>query len=190
MRAALLVLMVPALAACGFKPLYDGGNEAAPLQALDRIMVPPVKSRLAQQVRNRILTRVPAASNPDFRLVIALDDAVQGFGIRPDESVTQERLTLSLTARLVPLDPPGTERERAADRAVWRITLRERAIYDVVQSDFSNVMTREDTARRLGEALADRLVRRLAMALREGELAPEDKPENARGADAAEGAGP
>src|SRR3546814_16610625 len=47
-----------------------------------------------------LLAAVPSAS-PRYRLVVRLDDDIQGFGVRTDDTITRERRTLRARYQLV-----------------------------------------------------------------------------------------
>ena len=149
------LMMLLGLAGCGFQPLYEaGGSSAAMQQRLSGVDVAPISDRLGQVMRNRLMERLNASGSPRHLLVVSLDPSSQVYGIRPDESAAQEQITLVATVQLIDL---------STDEPAFEQTFRERASFDLVLSDFSNVMQREDTTRRLALELAGRIHTRLAL---------------------------
>src|SRR3546814_17026979 len=95
-RFLALLLGASCLSGCGLRPLYAGGSEGAVAQWLRDIEVAPIEGKAGWLVRNAITDRlaaVPSAS-PRYRLVFRLDDDIQGFGVRTDDTITSGRRTL------------------------------------------------------------------------------------------------
>jgi len=155
MKALTFTLLLLVLSGCGFRPLYEsqGSAEAMRVQ-LYGVEVAPMPDRLGQVMRNRLLEWLDKSASPTHRLEVTLDSSEEVFGIRPDESAAQEQVTLIASVRLVDLN---------TDEAVWEQSLRGRTSYDLVLSDFSNVMQREDANRRLALDLASQIHSRLAL---------------------------
>jgi LPS-assembly lipoprotein len=89
----LLALMLPA---CGLQPLYSGGSKGAVATTLGAIDVAPIEGKSGWLMRNALNDRLGAQNSTaaQFRLVVALDDQIEGFGVRADDTVTRERRTL------------------------------------------------------------------------------------------------
>lgn len=143
------------LTACGFQPLYEAGGSSAAMQVhLASIEVGPIDDRLGQVMRNRLVSRLNGAGNPEFRLEIGLQQNSETFGVRPDTATTQEQLTLVAAMRLISLE---------TGEPVLEENFRARTSFDLVLSDFATVSQREDSANRLVLELAERIHRRLAL---------------------------
>jgi len=143
------------LTACGFQPLYEAGGSSAAMQAhLASVEVGPIADRLGQVMRNRLVSRLNGAGNPEFRLEVGLQQNSETFGVRPDTATTQEQLTLVAGIRLVSLK---------TGEPVLEESFRARTAFDLVLSDFATVSQREDAANRLVLDLAERIHRRLAL---------------------------
>ncbi|MBL4787721.1 MAG: hypothetical protein JKY60_01255 [Kordiimonadaceae bacterium] len=150
---ALISLML--ISACGFRPLYEAGGSSAAMQAkLAAVEVGPIPDRLGQIMRNRLIDRLNASGAVDYTLAVVLRQSSEGFGVRPDAAITQEQLTLVAAIKLTS-NEDGT--------VLFEQELRARTSFDIVQSDFSTVTQREDSARRLVLELAERIHRRLAL---------------------------
>lgn len=143
------------LTACGFQPLYEAGGSSSAMQAyLASVEVGPIEDRLGQIMRNRLVSRLNGAGNPEYRLEVGLQQNSESFGVRPDTATTQEQLTLVAGVRLVPIK---------TGEPVLEENFRARTSFDLVLSDFATVSQREDAANRLVLELAERIHRRLAL---------------------------
>ncbi len=143
------------LAACGFTPLYEAGGSSAVMQEkLSAVDVAPIPDRIGQIMRNRLLDRLNVSAKRDYELQVVLTQTTEGYGVRPDTAITQEQLTLIAHVKLVAL---------ADETVLFEENMRARTSYDLVLSDFSTLIQREDSARRLVLQLAERIHRRLAL---------------------------
>jgi len=144
-----------ALGACGFQPLYEAGGSTAAMRGhLASVEVAPIPDRLGQVMGNRLTERLNVAGAPEYRLDVALTQATEGFGIRPDAAASQEQLTLVAKVTLTKI---------GGESPIFSEDMRARTAYDLVLSDFSSETQREDSARRLALELAERIHRRLAL---------------------------
>lgn len=105
-RALALLVLLPALAACGFTPLYgrkDGATDRALANELAAIRVLPIPDRLGQQVRNALVERLTPMGEPArarYQLDVMVNESVGGTGQRKDSKATMGQLTLSATYKL------------------------------------------------------------------------------------------
>jgi LPS-assembly lipoprotein len=154
MRYSALLLVFIMLAGCGFTPLYKTTDGGADINSeLSLINVAPIPDRLGQVMRNHLLTTLNTSGNSKYELRIDLNQESLGYGTRPDAAATQEQLTITADIKLV--DP-------ATDTILYSDTLFSRTSFDLVLSDFSNVIQREDSAERLALEISERVQRRLA----------------------------
>lgn len=159
MLAAMAAMML-GLGGCALQPIYAGGARSEAAQALAGIDVAPIPDRAGFLVRSALQDRLggSGASGAPYRLEVELDDAIEGFAIRRDDSSTRERRTLRARYRLVSAD--GT-------RTLLDATARTDAGIDVVRSSELAVVAAEDTAlERLATDLAEQIVTRLAVLAR------------------------
>ena len=159
MRPALLpaCLLCAALllGACGLRPLYGGGADGAVAQTLQSVAVGPIEGRAGWLVRTALQDRLGGdAASPRYRLEVVLDDAISGFGIRRDDSVTRERRTLRARYRLV---------EAGAGTVVLDATAGSDAGIDVVSSEYATVAAEQTALERLSKEIADQIVARVAL---------------------------
>ncbi|MEM8827656.1 MAG: LPS assembly lipoprotein LptE [Pseudomonadota bacterium] len=154
MRLAALSLLLIALAGCQLSPVYGGGARSAAARTLGSIAVPAIPERKGYLVRQALLDRVDVGEEgARYRLDVALDDAITGFGIRGDDSITRERRTLRARWQLIDTQTGNTLIDE---------TVRADAGIDVVSSDFAVVASETDALERLAEELATDITARIA----------------------------
>lgn len=170
MRRRLLLPIVlglsVALSGCGLKPLYQGGSSGIAAQRLAGIEVAPIPGKAGWLVRNALTERLDAVSAgaPKYRLTIALDDRIDGLGVRANDSVTRERRTLRARYQLRDLSaaadaPPIIDEAATADAGL-----------DVTSSEYATVAAEDTALERLSGIIADRIIARISInATRGGE---------------------
>lgn len=150
---ALLVLM---LAGCGLQPLYSGGSKGAVASVLGAVSVEPIQGKNGWLMRNALNDRLGAhrSNAAQFRLVVALDDQIEGFGVRADDTVTRERRTLRARYQLVVL---------ATGETLLDATAGADAGIDVVSSEYATIAGENSALENLTQKLADQIVTRLSL---------------------------
>jgi LPS-assembly lipoprotein len=158
-RAAALALML-ALTGCGLRPMYAGGSTGAVASSLGAIQVAPIPERAGWLIRNALVDRLGGETpNPAYRLDVELDDDLIAFGIRGDAAVTRERRTLRARYRLVDL---------STGEVVLDATAGSDAGIDIVSSEYATVAAEQSAQERLAAVVADQMVSRLALFMRNG----------------------
>jgi LPS-assembly lipoprotein len=159
MRAALLLPLMLMLAACGLRPLYEGGGSGAAGQLLGSVEVPAIAGKPGWLVRDALYRRLGAVEQGQtrYRLEVELDDSITGFGVRRDDAVTRERRTLRARYKLVDL---------ATNAVLVDATAGSDAGIDVVSSEYATVAAENTALERLAETVADQIVTRIALAAR------------------------
>lgn len=157
MRAAAFALML-LLGACGLRPMYAGGSSGAVASGLNSVQVAPIPERAGWLVRNALVDRLGGeVSEPGYRLEVELDDDLTAFGIRGDAAVTRERRTLRARYRLV---------ELSTGLVVLDATAGSDAGIDVVSSEYATVAAEQAAQERLAQVVADQMVSRIALFMR------------------------
>ena len=156
-RAALLaLLLLPA--ACNLAPVYSGGSAGAAQSLLGAVEVSDIPDKKGFLVRDRLIRRLDQQEAARYRLDVVLDDRIEGFGVRGDNTIIRERRTLRARYRLV---------ELATDKVVLDTTASADAGIDVVSSEYAVVAAEETAMGRLADEIADQIVARLALLGRE-----------------------
>jgi LPS-assembly lipoprotein len=158
MIRALVLAMMLMLGACGLQPMYAGGSSGQVAGGLTTIQVAPIPERAGWLVRNALVDRLGGESaNPAFRLEVELDDNLIAFGIRGDSTTTRERRTLRARYRLV---------EIGTGEVVLDATAGSDAGIDVVSSEYATVAAEQTAQERLATMIADQMVSRIAVYVR------------------------
>ena len=152
-RAALIGIAL-ALSGCTLRPLYAGGASGPVAQALESVAVAPIPGRAGWLVRTALEDRLGSNTVPRYRLEVALDDNITGFGIRSDDAVTRERRTLRARYRLV---------DAQLGTVVLDATAGSDAGIDVVSSEYATVAAEQTALERLAVEVADQIVARVAL---------------------------
>ncbi|MFM5924233.1 MAG: LPS assembly lipoprotein LptE [Novosphingobium sp.] len=161
MRLAVLALAL-LLSACGLKPMYAGGGSGAVAQGLAGIEISPIEGKSGWLMRNALSDRLGAShatASPRYRLDVRLDDKFEGLGLLSDDTIARERRTLRARYQLVDL---------ASGEIVLDATAGSDAGIDVVSSEYATIAAENTALENLTKEVADRIVTRLAIKLRNG----------------------
>ncbi|WP_321396459.1 hypothetical protein [Emcibacter sp.] len=163
LRIGLFTILLMSLSACGFKPMY--GKMAGQDQNLEQIManirVEDIRdadgrnSRIGQVIRNNMMSRLRAKGAReavDYSLKITFQVEEHGYGFTEDESVTAQSLKL---VALYQLEDIATGEKVMEDAARALVT------FDLVQSDYSNMVARNAALTRLSEEVTNRITARI-----------------------------
>ncbi len=157
-----LVMMLPA---CGLQPLYGDRNVSNTLRSVE---LAPIEGKAGYLVRSALEQRLgkPAGGAARYRLQVELDDQINGFGVRRDDSVTRERRILRARYRLI---------ETNGGTTVLDATAGSDSGIDVVSSEYAVVAAEETALERLTEIVSDQIVARVALYVKRSEAAPDKK---------------
>jgi LPS-assembly lipoprotein len=155
-RRFALVLGLLALAACGLRPLYQGGSASAVAATLRSVTVAPIAGQSGWLVRSKLIDRLGEAGTaaPAYRLDVALDDNITAFGLRSDRAATQERRTLRARYQLVDL---------SNGMVVLDASAGSDAGIDIVSSEYATVAAEQTALEQLADIVADQISARLAL---------------------------
>lgn len=155
-RVLPLLIACTALSGCGLRPVYSGGTHGAVAQALGNVEVAPIEGKAGWLVRDALRQRLGAlgGQGPHYRLVVKLDDNIEGFGVRRDDTITRERRTLRARYQLID-DATGTQMVDA--------TAGSDAGIDVTSSEYATIAAEDTALERLSLVIADQIVSRLAL---------------------------
>lgn len=153
---ASLMIVAATLSGCGLRPLYSGGSQGAVARTLSNIEVAPIEGKAGWLVRNAINDRLAATDGATarYRLVVRLDDDIEGFGVRADDAVTRERRTLRARYQLV---------EIGREAVVLDATAGSDAGIDVTSSEYATIAAENTALERLAQTVADQIISRLAL---------------------------
>jgi LPS-assembly lipoprotein len=148
------------LASCGLQPLYSGGSQGVVANTLGSVSVEPIEGKAGWLVRNALTDRLGAAGSRDlrYRLVIALDDQIEGLGVRANDTVTRERRTLRARYQLI---------DNATGNTLLDATAGSDAGIDVVSSEYATIAGENSALENLSQRVADQIVTRLSLYARQ-----------------------
>ncbi len=149
---AVLLLLLPS---CGLRPLYAGGSDGAVANALGSVEVEPIEGRGGWLMRNALEERLQplGAGAARYRLTVKLDDNIEGFGVRSDDTLTRERRTLRARFQLTDL---------TSGDIILDATEGSDAGIDVVGSEYAVIAAENTALENLAERLASQIVTRLS----------------------------
>ena len=158
-RTFATLILLTALAACGFKPLYgtDPSGLSDPQGELATIRVAPIPDRLGQLVRNQLveyLTPRGQGAQNRYQLNVKLSLSSVGTALAQDESATRYNLTLTSNFTLVDL---------STNKKVFVGVARSIAVYNVITSEYATLIARQDAERRAAQDVAEELRTRLGV---------------------------
>lgn len=154
MKRVTALLLFVALSACGLRPLYSGGSGGVVAQTLEGISVTAIEGKSGWLVRNALIERLGGATTVRYRLEVELDDRIEGFGVRSDDSITRERRTLRARYRLV---------DAAKGTVLLDATAGSDVGLDVVSSEYATIAAENSALERLSTIIADQIVARIAL---------------------------
>jgi LPS-assembly lipoprotein len=156
--AALVAVALP-LGGCGLQPMYAGGSNGAVARALSGVSVAPIPGQAGWLVRNALVDRLDAGDGgaARYRLDVSLDDNLEGLGLLGDDTIARERRTLRARYQLVDL---------GSGAVVLDATAGSDAGIDVVSSEYATIAAEQTALENLAQGVAERIVTRLALALR------------------------
>lgn len=155
--AAFLIALLP-LAGCGFQPVYGtraGGMAAG--AALANVQIDPIPERNGQVLRNNLIDRFyhdGRPTDPRFRLAVALSATEEELGIQRDATATRARLRLQANYELI---------DTGSGQVVYRTFSRSVISYNLVDSQFAVLASRQDAYDRGLTELAEDIRSRLAL---------------------------
>jgi LPS-assembly lipoprotein len=162
-RKLAIALLSLSLAACALRPLYSGGSTGAVATTLGSVSVDPIQGKAGWLMRNALNDRLVATDSQSlrYRLVVALDDNIEGFGVRADDTVTRERRTLRARYQLI---------DSSTGSVLVDATAGSDAGIDVVGSEYATIAGENSALENLSQRVADQIVTRLSLYARQAQL--------------------
>jgi len=143
---------------CGFRPMYgDRGTEASPVAAdLATVSVGLIPDRSGQLLRNqlnRLLNPASESASRRYTLVVTLKETVDSFAVERSGFATRANVEMVATYQLV---------DDAAGSPVFAATSRAVSGYNLLDNDFSTVVSTGDARSRAIDQIAYEIRNRLA----------------------------
>lgn len=161
-RRALALLVGGAVAglapaACGFRPLHKPQNGKGGITDLSFVKVDRIEDRAGQLVRNELLEWLNPRRldvRPVYLLQVDLSESKEGLAFQKDDSVTRYNLRLGGSFRL---------HDQRVGSVVLEGLTRSTAAYNVVQSDYANLIAERDARMRAARNVAQDIATRLSI---------------------------
>lgn len=155
-RLALLAIALASLPGCGLHPLYAGGSSGPVARQLAQISVAPIAGKNGWLVHNDLVDRLRATGSGQtrYRLDVALDDQIAGYGLRRDDQITRERRTLRARYQLV---------DTTTNQVVLDATADSDAGIDVVGSEYATIAAEQSALEHLADDIAGQIIARVAL---------------------------
>jgi LPS-assembly lipoprotein len=163
LRRGLLLALLPALAGCGFRPLYGGAGAAAGadgpaaqgLAATNVLRIPERTGQILREALQARFQRGGAGLGQRYELSVQFGIGGEGIGIETNNAISRVRLVGTANWTLF---APGTTR-----RTLTSGTARQIDAYDIVNEQyFASDLNSESVQRRMAEAVADQITLQLA----------------------------
>lgn len=160
MKYAAPLLLGFATASCGLQPLYSGGSQGAVVGLLNSVAVDPIEGKAGWLMRNALTDRLRTSnqSSTPYKLTVKLDDQIEGFGVRADDTVTRERRTLRARYQLI---------DNTSGAILLDATAGSDAGIDVVSSEYATIAGENSALENLTQRLAEQIVTRLSLYVRQ-----------------------
>jgi len=158
-----VALGILTLSACAFRPLYGTGPQqpqSAVVQELGLIQVALGPDRLDQIVYGNLLdllTPYGAPQEPRYRLALNLDESKQGVALERDATISRFNLTLKAEFSL---------QNALTGASIFSGSVRAVSAYNVLRSEFANVIAERDARNRAARDVSDEIKTRLSVYFR------------------------
>ena len=158
-HACLLLLLcgLPALSACGFRPMY--GDAAKADERLNAVDIALIKDRSGQQLRNYLIDRMYLKGRPDrpeYTLSISLAERQIDLGIQKDATATRSQITIAASFAL---------HSKTDGKLLTSGSIRQLSSYNVLPSEYATLVAEQDARERTLRAVGDEIILRLTLFL-------------------------
>jgi LPS-assembly lipoprotein len=137
MRALAAAILTLALAGCGYHPLYGDSADSASPEELGSVYIAPISNRDGQVLRNFLIEQLDQNAqpgNPAHTLTIGLQVQSTGIALSRDNTTSRTNITAVANFQLV---------DSATNKPVLKGVVRATTSYDVLQSDYATLASRE-----------------------------------------------
>ena len=146
------MLLAPALAGCGYQPLYGtgfAGGQGGVAEKLRAVDIGTIPGRVGQEVRNELIFKETGGRDPApprYRLEIALRESAQSLLVNLQGAAAGQIYALDVDFKLIEV---GTQKVLLTSKA------NARAAYQQEVSTFAIVRARRDAEDRGARQVAD-----------------------------------
>lgn len=159
-----VLALAPALAGCGFQPLYgthagSGTGRTEANAALMQVAIATIPERRGQQLRNLLIDRFYESGRPDhsrYRLEASFSAGEQKLAVRKDASAERAQLVMTAQYRLV---------DTTSGKPAFSASSRSFVSYNVPNDQFAAMALVDSAYQRGLDQIADDITLRVAMFL-------------------------
>ena len=151
------------LSACGFKPLYSSAeiiNENIPYSPLAEVEITNIPDQEGQILRNHLIDRFYASGypeNPKYRLdVTRVNEQIRDLDVTIRSDATREQIRLTTQLSLFDIE---------TQQIILTRSLSAVGSYNVLESQYTTYVSREDIRKNLIQDLALQVERHVMLAL-------------------------
>ncbi len=161
-----MVVAALLLSGCGFQRIYaDRPDGSGVLPELAAVHVDVIENREGQELRNELMDLLNPRgrpANPTHRLAVELDETVTDLAVRLTGVASRANLTVTADYQFF----DNATNELIFDRQITKV-----AGYNLIENDYSTLIARNDTRRRLLARIAEDLRSVLALYFQEQQTA-------------------
>lgn len=154
-----LIMLCVLVSACGFKPLYAGFGQQS--EVLDTVWIDRISGLRGQTFRNHLIDRFYHSGYPDaarYNLRIRLESFNRNLDLEKDDTASRAQLIIRASYDLI---------DRRNNKIVHNAVVRSVNSYNILDSQFTTIVTREDAEDRALRDLADKIQTRITLFLTE-----------------------
>lgn len=158
------VLLALTVGACGFQPLYGTKDEMPMSQELALVDIAPIKDRIGQELRSRLLDALTPKGAPDkprYSLEVKLTEQIEQTAVQKTAFATRANMTVSANFTLIELRASKPE-----DRRRFGGSTQVVSSYNILNSTFATLAAENDARSRAVAEIAEEIRVRLAIWLR------------------------
>lgn len=163
MRVFLSLILAITLSGCGFSPMYGESSKtknSSVTATLNSIEINIIPDRSGQYLRNALMDRfyqTGVPPNPTYKLVISpINETVSNFDLTINSEATRRQLRLNTVIELINL---------STDEVVFKRSLIAIASHNVLESEFSTIVTEQSSRDAALNDLARQIERQIALQL-------------------------
>ncbi len=149
---------------CGFTPIYGSGGSLNVGAKLANVQVGPIKDRIGQQLRNRLLDQINPGGEPKkphYRLSVQISYSKQELAIKKSDISTRANLTYAAEFQLKGL---GKYAGRSFSGKANIVTS-----YNILSSDFATLVAEKNARSRAVRELSQDITNRIAIYLQDND---------------------
>jgi LPS-assembly lipoprotein len=155
--APALLALALAVAGCGYHPLYGNHADSASIAELGSVYVSPISNREGQILRNFLIEGLNENEQPGYpthTLVISLQIQSTGIALSRDNTTSRTNITAAANFQLI---------DSATNKPVLKSLARATTSYDVLQSDYATLVSRDDAVNRTLREVSDEIRTRIGV---------------------------